>query len=138
MPEQDTDLDAMNPLQRLIVERMAERGWTPKEVEARGIPHATLHRYTNPLVLKAPPRSETIRQLSKALRLDFDVVSRAGLEAVAWSHERTREEVRAILADDATASTDERLDQALTAVERMLREQEQLRRTIEAIKKGKT
>jgi hypothetical protein len=137
VPERDTDLDDMNPLQRLIVERMAERGWDPKEVEARGIPHATLHRYSNPLVLKAPPREKTIRQLATALHLDFGVVSRAGLDAVAWSHERAHKKVRALLADDATANTDERLDQALAAMEQMERDQAELRRTIEALKKEK-
>jgi hypothetical protein len=131
--EQDTDLDDMNPLQRLIVERMRQRGWTPKEIEARGIRHATLHRYTNPLALKTPPRPATIRQLAEALDLDYDRVWRAAVDAVVWS-QRSRTREPATPEGDAAVTT-ERLEMTLAAVER---EHEELRRKIEALKKELT
>lgn len=67
----------MSPLQRLILDRMRERGWSPRDVEARGIKHATLHRYMNPLVMRSLPRESVMRDLSEALGLPLDEVKRA-------------------------------------------------------------
>ncbi|MGZ6836795.1 MAG: helix-turn-helix domain-containing protein [Blastococcus sp.] len=82
-----SDSGGMNPLQALIHRRMVERGWTPQDVEARGVSHATLHRYMNPLVLKSPPRRDTLQKLANALDLPLSEVERAGVESVGYLYE---------------------------------------------------
>lgn len=72
----------MSPLQRLIVERMKARGWSNQHVEDRGVPHATLMRYINPLTMKAPPREATLRQLADALDLSFEQLRDAALASM--------------------------------------------------------
>ncbi|MGZ6838722.1 MAG: helix-turn-helix domain-containing protein [Blastococcus sp.] len=84
-----SDSGGMNPLQALILERMSERGWTPKDVEARGVNHATLHRYMNPLTLKAPPRRDTLQKLANALDLPLSRVERAAVESVGYLYSST-------------------------------------------------
>jgi hypothetical protein len=72
----------MNPLQRLILDRMHERGWSAKDVEDRGVKHATLWRYMNPVQLRQPPRRQVLEQLAMALDLPFEKVQRAAFETV--------------------------------------------------------
>jgi hypothetical protein len=75
----------MSPLQRLILDQMRRRGWTPADIEARGVTHPTLHRYMNPVTLKSPPRQGTQEALAKALDLPLVAVKRAALASVGWT-----------------------------------------------------
>jgi hypothetical protein len=78
----------MYPLQRLVLDQMRDRGWSPKQVEDRGVKHATLHRYMNPLVLRGLPRQESLKQLADALDLDFERVLQAAKDSVGWDARR--------------------------------------------------
>lgn len=70
MARRSSEPDGMTPLQRLIVERMLDQRWEPRDVEQRGgVSHATLHRYMQPVVLKQLPRQSVLRQLADGLRL---------------------------------------------------------------------
>ena len=84
MAEQRSEPDGMAPLQRLIVERMREQGWEPKDIEARGVKHATLHRYMKPVRLKNLPRQEVLQTLATALTLNYDAVLEAAMGSVGW------------------------------------------------------
>jgi hypothetical protein len=90
----------MNPLQRLIVDTMRRQGWEPKDVEARGVTHATLHRYMNPVTLKAPPKDKVVRQLAEALSLSYDRVWQAAVETVGWKAGQA--EVRSLRSVEST------------------------------------
>lgn len=83
MAKAGTNAGGMNPLQRLILDRMRERGWTPQDVEARGVTHATLHRYMNPLQLKTLPRQQVLASLAQALELPVEKVRAAAFAAIA-------------------------------------------------------
>lgn len=76
----------MSPLQTLILDRMRERGWTPKQVEDRGVSHATLHRYMNPVVLQQPPRKSVLKALADALDLPLSRMERAAVESVGYDY----------------------------------------------------
>lgn len=76
----------MSPLQALILNRMRERGWTPKQVEDRGVTHATLHRYMNPVALRQPPRKAVLEQLARALDLPLGRVEQAAVESVGYDY----------------------------------------------------
>lgn len=86
MAEKGAHAGGMSPLQSLILDRMRERGWSPKDVEERGVKHATLHRYSNPIVLKQPPRKAVLQQLATALELDLAVVEQAAVESVGYAY----------------------------------------------------
>jgi hypothetical protein len=81
-----THAAGMSPLQALILDRMRSRGWTPKDVEDRGVAHATLHRYMNPVELKQPPRSSVLQSLASALDLPLARVQRAAVESVGYEY----------------------------------------------------
>ncbi|HEY7919997.1 MAG TPA: helix-turn-helix domain-containing protein, partial [Streptosporangiaceae bacterium] len=52
---------ALNPLQRLIQQRLRERGWSYREVARRGgLPHSTVHTLASTRNLARPPRPATI------------------------------------------------------------------------------
>jgi hypothetical protein len=78
----------MTPLQALIIERMREKGWDPPDVEARGVKHATLHRYMNPVHLQQLPRKSVLRDLANALELDVDDVRQAAMDSIAGVGDR--------------------------------------------------
>lgn len=73
----------MPPLQKLILEQMRARGWSPPQVEDRGVKHATLHRYMKPLILKGMPRDATLQELAKALDLDEQRLREAAYRSLA-------------------------------------------------------
>ena len=59
---------ALNPLQRLIQQRLRERGWSYREVARRGgLPHSTVHTLAATRNLARPPRPATIDALAKGL-----------------------------------------------------------------------
>jgi hypothetical protein len=72
-----TKVAGMTPLQTLILDRMHDRGWDPVTVENRGVAHATLHRYMNPVLLRQMPRQSVIKSLARALDLTEDSVRNA-------------------------------------------------------------
>lgn len=82
MARKDTNVEGMTPLQALIVTRMTERGWTPPQVEKRGVKHATLHRYMNPVQLRTLPRQSVLADLAKALDLTVEEVRDAAVRSL--------------------------------------------------------
>jgi transcriptional regulator with XRE-family HTH domain len=78
-----TGLDhAVNPLQRLIQQRLRERGWSYGEVARRGgLPRSTLYTLATTLNLARPPRPATIDALAKGLDVPVSVVRAAAAES---------------------------------------------------------
>ena len=69
---------ALNPLQRLIQQRMRERGWSYGEVARRGgLPHSTVHTLAATRNLARPPRPATIDALAKGLDVPVSAVRAA-------------------------------------------------------------
>ncbi len=59
---------ALNPLQRLIQQRLRERGWSYGEVAKRGgMPRSTVYTLATTRNLSRPPRPATIDALAKGL-----------------------------------------------------------------------
>ena len=75
---------ALNPLQRLIQQRLRERGWSYREVARRGgLPHSTVHTLASTRNLARPPRPATIDALAKGLDVPVSVVRAAAAESIA-------------------------------------------------------
>ena len=73
---------ALNPLQRLIQQRLRERGWSYREVARRGgLPHSTVHTLASTRNLARPPRPATIDALAKGLDVPVSVVRAAAAES---------------------------------------------------------
>ncbi len=69
---------ALNPLQRLIQQRLRERGWSYREVARRGgLPHSTVHTLAVTRTLGRPPRPATIDALAKGLEVPVSAVRAA-------------------------------------------------------------
>ena len=69
---------ALNPLQRLIQQRLRERGWSYREVARRGgLPHSTVHTLAATRNLGRPPRPATIDALAKGLEVPVSAVRAA-------------------------------------------------------------
>jgi transcriptional regulator with XRE-family HTH domain len=76
-PEQDT-----NPLQRLIRQRLAERGWSYGQVARRGgLPRSTVYTLASTRNLVRPPRPATIDALARGLDVPVSVVRSAAAES---------------------------------------------------------
>jgi transcriptional regulator with XRE-family HTH domain len=76
-PEQD-----INPLQRLIQQRLREQGWSYREVARRGgLPHSTIHTLATTRNLARPPRPATIDALARGLDVPVTVVRVAAAES---------------------------------------------------------
>lgn len=88
MPDSGHDSGGMSPLQTLVIEQMRRHGWGPKDVEDRGVAHATLHRYMNPVKLSQLPRRSVRQSLADALGVPFDRVTEAAMASIDWSPER--------------------------------------------------
>ena len=72
-PEQD-----INPLQRLIRQRLSERGWSYGEVARRGsLPRSTVYTLATTRNLTRPPRPDTIDALAQGLDVPVTVVRAA-------------------------------------------------------------
>lgn len=99
MTDDGADRAGMTPLQALILDRMAAKDWSPAEVEGRGITHATLHRYMNPVTMRQLPRQSTLDQLAAAL--DLPVVK---IREAAWAS--LTGETRATAAGEASDVVD--------------------------------
>ncbi len=74
--------DDLNPLQRLIQQRLRERGWSYREAARRGgLPHSTVHTLATTRNLARPPRPTTIDALAKALDVPVSAVRAAAAES---------------------------------------------------------
>ena len=73
---------ALNPLQRLIQQRLRERGWSYREVARRGgLPHSTVYTLATTRNLARPPRPATIDALAKGLDVPVSAVRTAAAES---------------------------------------------------------
>ncbi len=73
---------ALNPLQRLIQQRMREQGWSYGEVARRGgLPRSTLYTLTQTRNLTRPPRPVTIDALARGLDVPVSAVRAAAAES---------------------------------------------------------
>ncbi|HEY2277915.1 MAG TPA: hypothetical protein VGI00_06140 [Streptosporangiaceae bacterium] len=76
-PDQD-----LNPLQRLIRQRMQEQGWSYGDVAKRGgLPRSTVYTLATTRNLVRPPRPATLSGLSWGLDLPVAVVRSAAAES---------------------------------------------------------
>jgi transcriptional regulator with XRE-family HTH domain len=73
---------SLNPLQRLIQQRLRERGWSYREVARRGgLPHSTVYTLATTRNLARPPRPATIDALAKGLDVPVSAVRAAAAES---------------------------------------------------------
>ena len=73
---------AVNPLQRLIVERLRDRGWSYGEVARRGgLPRSTIYTLASTRNLVRPPRPATIDALAKGLDVPVSAVRAAAAQS---------------------------------------------------------
>jgi transcriptional regulator with XRE-family HTH domain len=73
---------AINPLQRLIQERLRERGWSYGEVARRGgLPRSTVYTLATTRNLARPPRPATIDALAQGLDVPVSAVRAAAAES---------------------------------------------------------
>jgi transcriptional regulator with XRE-family HTH domain len=73
---------ALNPLQRLIQQRLRERGWSYGEVAKRGgLPRSTLYTLATTRNLARPPRPATIDALAVGLDVPVSAVRAAAAES---------------------------------------------------------
>lgn len=71
-----------NPLQRLIQERLRDRGWSYGVVARRGgLPRSTVYTLATTRNLVRPPRPATIDALAKGLDVPVSVVRTAAAES---------------------------------------------------------
>ncbi len=76
-PEQD-----INPLQRLIRQRLAERGWSYGDAARRGgLPRSTVYSLATTRNLARPPRPATIDALAKGLDMPVAAIRAAAAES---------------------------------------------------------
>ena len=74
--------DAVNPLQRLIRERLRERGWSYGDVARRGgIPRSTVYTLATTKNLVRPPRPATIDALARGLDVPVSAVRAVAAES---------------------------------------------------------
>ena len=74
--------DTLNPLQRLIRQRLRERGWSYGEVARRGgMPRSTVYTLATTRNLARPPRPATIDALAKGLDVPVSAVRAAAAES---------------------------------------------------------
>jgi transcriptional regulator with XRE-family HTH domain len=72
----------LNPLQRLIQERLRERGWSYGDAARRGgLPRSTLYTLATTRNLTRPPRPATIDALAKGLDVPVSAVRAAAAES---------------------------------------------------------
>jgi transcriptional regulator with XRE-family HTH domain len=72
----------INPLQQLIRQRQAERGWSYGEVARRGgLPRSTVYTLVTTRNLTRPPRPDTIDALARGLDVPVAAVRAAAAES---------------------------------------------------------
>src|SRR6202012_5957596 len=82
-PEHEPELGHdLNPLQRLIRQRMQEQAWSYGDVAKRGgVPRSTVYTLATTRNLARPPRPATLNGLAWALHLPVAVVRSAAAES---------------------------------------------------------
>jgi transcriptional regulator with XRE-family HTH domain len=81
-PKNTTRDDGMNPLQRLIHDRLRDRGWSYGKVARRGgLPRSTVYTLATTRNLVRPPRPTTIEALAKGLDTPVSAVHAAAAES---------------------------------------------------------
>src|ERR1700748_1894479 len=108
----------MNPLQRLIQERLRDRGWSYGDVARRGgLPRSTVYTLATTRNLVRPPRPATIDALAKGLDVPVSVVRTAAAESTglhyydetpAGQRERGEQERELLIASIDELSPDDR------------------------------
>ncbi|GAB1688761.1 helix-turn-helix domain-containing protein [Krasilnikovia sp. M28-CT-15] len=92
----------MNPLQQLIRDRMAERGWSYADVARRGgIPRSTVHHLATADNLRRPPHRATLEGLAEGLTVPVGVVRAAAASAAglaAWQESTPDPELKLLVA----------------------------------------
>ena len=79
---QDPAEQFMNPLQRLIQQRLRERGWSYGDVaRGSGLPRSTVYSLASTRNLVRPPRPATIDALARGLDVPVAVVRAAAAES---------------------------------------------------------
>jgi transcriptional regulator with XRE-family HTH domain len=92
---------ALNPLQRLIQQRLRERGWSYGDVAKRGgLPRSTLYTLATTRNLSRPPRPATIDALAVGLDVPVSAVRAAAAESTGLHYY-----------DDVAAGPEQRGDQ---------------------------
>jgi transcriptional regulator with XRE-family HTH domain len=82
----------LNPLQRLIQQRLRERGWSYREVARRGgLPHSTVHTLAATRNLARPPRPATIDALAKGVPVSAVRAAAAASTGLHYYDEAPRE-----------------------------------------------
>jgi hypothetical protein len=72
----------LNPLQRLIQDRLRERGWSYGDASRRGrLPRSTIYTLATTRNLARPPRPATIDALARGLDVPVSAVRAAAAEA---------------------------------------------------------
>jgi transcriptional regulator with XRE-family HTH domain len=73
---------AINPLQRLILRRLREQGWSYGDVARRGgLPRSTIYTLATTRNLARPPRPATIDALAKGIEVPVSAVRAAAAES---------------------------------------------------------
>ena len=73
---------ALNPLQRMIQRRLAERNWSYRKIARRaGLPRSTIFVLATTRKLTRPPRPATIEALARGLDLPVSMVRAAAAES---------------------------------------------------------
>ena len=73
---------SLNPLQRLIRQRMRERGWSYGEIARRGgLPRSTVYTLAMTQNLGRPPRPATIDALAQGLDVPVSAIRAAAAES---------------------------------------------------------
>ena len=73
---------AINPLQRMVQQRLRERGWSYGEVARRGgLPRSTVYTLATTRNLVRPPRPATIDALARGLGVPVSAVRAAAAES---------------------------------------------------------
>lgn len=112
----------MNPLQRLITERLDEQKWSYGDVARRaGMPRSTIHNLATRERLARPPQQETLRKLADGLGLPLEQVRTAAAEAAGFHlyDEHPDETVQVLMASIEQLSPQER-ERVLGLVNSML------------------
>lgn len=84
MGTKGADAAGMTPLAQLVVDTMRRRGWSMQQVEARGISHSSLHRFTQPVAYSQTPRKASLEKLALVLDLPLSQVQKAAMQSVGY------------------------------------------------------
>jgi transcriptional regulator with XRE-family HTH domain len=77
--------DAGNALAQLILDRIAERGWSYGDVARRGgMPRSTVYNLARSAPLVRPPHPRTLESLATGLELPLEVVRSAAAAAAGF------------------------------------------------------